>query len=270
MILEIESFEQYTDFISEISADSRYSDPHFSYDKNNLYGALKNKNQRAFVSMKEGQITGLFVWLIILEENYAEMMIGLTKDGDAFSDMLTYIEKQYAGCQMDFVVNPHHKEICNKLKEKGALFEAEQQKMVQVNDVQFSMSSHIELYSPEWEKQYCALHRKDTYWTAEKVLAASERFRVFIARIGQEIVGYLDITYCFEENEPYDLYVKPEFAHQGYELALLVKAIEYNKPHQMMALIDIDASEEIEVYVAAGFKKVEDQNSVFASYRSSL
>lgn len=268
MILEIQSFQPYADFINEISADSNYSDPHFLYNENNLYDALEKKNQRAFVSMNEKTVTGLFVWLIIPEDNYVEMIIGFTKNGDAFSDMLAYIEKQYSGCRIDFVVNPYNQVICNKLKERGAIFEKEQQKMVQVKEVQLNITLHIELYSPDWQEHYCALHRKDTYWTAERVLAASDRFRVFIARIGEEIVGYLDITYCFEENEPYDLYVKREFAHRGYELALLVKAIEYNKPHKMMALIDIDASEEIEVYTAAGFERIEGNNCVFASYKA--
>ena len=34
-----------------------------------------------------------------------------------------------------------------------------------------------------------------------------------------------------------------------------------------MALVDVDASEYIEIYTAAGFKKAEGQNSIYATYK---
>nr|WP_315104601.1 hypothetical protein [uncultured Catonella sp.] len=61
--------------------------------------------------------------------------------------------------------------------------------------------------------------------------------------------------------------MNPEYRYQGYELALLVKAIELNRPHQMMVLVDVDALENIEIYTSAGFKKEEGQNSIYATYR---
>ncbi len=68
-------------------------------------------------------------------------------------------------------------------------------------------------------------------------------------------------------NEIYDLFVKPESIRQGYELALLAKAIELNSPHQMMVVVDVDANLEIELFTAAGFNRLEGQNSITASYR---
>ena len=44
-ILEIQSFEEYSDFISELANNPSYYDPHFAYDKDNLYGALKRKDE---------------------------------------------------------------------------------------------------------------------------------------------------------------------------------------------------------------------------------
>ena len=60
------------------------------------------------------------------------------------------------------------------------------------------------------------------------------------------------------------MYVKPEVLSQGYELSLLAKAIEFNKPNQMMVVVDVDNKEEVELYTAAGFVKLEGQNSVTA------
>ena len=51
---------------------------------------------------------------------------------------------------------------------------------------------------------------------------------------------------------------------QGYELALLANAIELNKPNQMMVIVDVDNKEEVELYTATGFVKLEGQNSVTA------
>ena len=35
----------------------------------------------------------------------------------------------------------------------------------------------------------------------------------------------------------------------------------------MIALVDVDALEDIEIYTYAGFKKAEGQNSIYATYR---
>ena len=63
---------------------------------------------------------------------------------------------------------------------------------------------------------------------------------------------------------PFSLYIKPEASSRGYELSLLTKAIELNKPNQMMVVVDVDNEEEVELYTAAGFTKLEGQNSVTA------
>lgn len=88
------------------------------------------------------------------------------------------------------------------------------------------------------------------------------------------LLGVLSMAWCTftrsytTKNEIYDLFIKPEASQQGYELALLGKAIELNKPHQMMVVVDVDAKAEIELYTAAGFNRMEGQNSITASYQS--
>lgn len=266
MILKLETIEEYADFINEISNDQEYSDPHFTYCKDNLYDALSKKNNYVYASIKDNKINGLFVWLVLEDEKYIEMIIGLTKDKEAMSDMLEFMEKKYAGYQADFVINPQHTVIRNILIEKNASFETEQQYMLHDGEVPDAPEVCIEEYSEKWKDQYCNIHINDIYWTAEKVIAATERIRTFVAIEEQQLVGYLDVTYCYEENEPYSMKVKPEVENKGYELALLVNALKKNKPNRMMVLVDVDAFDEIKIYEAAGFKKVEGQNSVYATY----
>ena len=61
MIKEIDSFDKYIDFINNVASDHCYSDPHYTYDKTNLFNTLQNKYQKAFVSLKDDTVKGLFV-----------------------------------------------------------------------------------------------------------------------------------------------------------------------------------------------------------------
>ena len=78
------------------------------------------------------------------------------------------------------------------------------------------------------------------YWTGEKVVQAQDRFRTFLAIHDGKVVGYMDVTYIFKENEPFDLFVLEEYRRMGYGRKLLAKALERNAPNRMMLLVDID------------------------------
>lgn len=264
MIQKIYSFDEYEDFISEITNHPQYSDPHFTYDKNNLYRSLKSKDKHAFVVSGNGIVKGLFVFIILPDDRYVEMLIGFTKVEEVFTEMLEYIENNYCGYQMDFVFNPLNTAIFKPLKLKGAIFEPEQMKMIQDGSIPNVSTNNIELLLDKWVKQYCDLHNADTYWTAQRIISTLDKFRVFLVVKDEQVLGYLDVQNCYDTNEIYALYIKPEVVSQGYELALLAKAIELNKPNQMMVVVDVDNKEEVNLYTAAGFVKLEGQNSVTA------
>ena len=267
MIQEIHSFDEYEDFIGELARHPLYSDPHFTYSKENLYRSLRSKDKYVFAVLENGIIEGLFVWLVLPDDRYIEMIIGFTKKEEVFTEMLSYMERNYYGYSMDFVFNPLNAAISRPLKMKGAIFDSEQQKMILTGPTPNVSTSQIELLSEKWAKQYCNLHSTDTYWTAERILAAQDKFRVLLAIKDGQIQGYLDVQSCFDINEIYALFMKPEAAQQGYELALLVKAIELNRPNQMMVVVDVNAKAEIELYTAAGFNRMEGQNSIAAFIR---
>ena len=264
MIQKIYSFDEYEGFISEMANHPQYSDPHFTYDKNNLYRCLKSKDKHAFVVSGNGIVKGLFVFIILPDDRYVEMLIGFTKVEEAFTEMLDYMEKNYCGYQMDFVFNPLNTAIFGPLKLKGAIFEPEQMKMIQGGTVPNVSTKNIEKLSDKWMKQYFDLHNTDTYWTGERIVSGLDKFRVFLVVKDGQVLGYLDVQSCYDINEIYALYVKPEVLSQGYELSLLAKAIELNKPNQMMVVVDVDNKEEVDLYTAAGFVKLEGQNSVTA------
>ena len=63
------------------------------------------------------------------------------------------------------------------------------------------------------------------------------------------------------KNEPYSLFVLPEYQNLGYEQALLSKAIQMNGTNTMMTLVDVNAKKEIKIYEEAGFEVIKGQNS---------
>lgn len=266
MIINIDSLEGYEDFISLISNDCKLTDPHFTYDNGNLYDAFREKNQMVFASKQNDNVTGIFVWSIIEEERYAEMIIGFVQTKRAMYEMLDFMEEIYNGYQAGFVINPQNEIIRSVLNEKKANFYTEQQRMIHNGKGVFADKECIEEYSPKWKEEYCSIHSTDRYWTAEMVLSAPDTFRVLLALEQGKIVGYIDVTHCFDMNEPYDLYIKPENKRKGYEKALLESALKYNSHKPMMVLVDVDNVEEIKLYESVGFETLKGQNSIYAAY----
>ena len=144
----------------------------------------------------------LFFKIIFPDEKYIEMLIGLSKEESSIREMLAFIENEYEGYKLDFVINPRHNLFCNLLQSKNAKFEEEQQWMAWEKERNIQYQHEIVLLSQEYEAQYMDKHSKDTFWTAEKVIEANDRFRVFLAIYEEKVVGYIDVTYCYEKNEP--------------------------------------------------------------------
>ena len=268
MIKEIYSFDLYEDFIKGFSGDPVFADPHFEFDNSNLYNSLEKNNRRAYIVLEDEKINGLFVWLILPHEKYIEMLIGLSKEESAIREMLTFVENEYKGYQFDFVINPRHNLFCKLLHSKNVKFDDEQQWMTLEKEIDNQYHHDIVLLTQEYENQYIDKHNKNTYWTAEKVIEAKDKFRVFLAIYEEKVVGYIDVTYCYDKNEPYDIWVDKDFQNKGYEQALLQAAIKLNKPNQMMVLVDINNFDEIEMFQSVGFVPVIGTNSIYTTYKS--
>lgn len=265
MLEEITSLDSYEAFINEICSDENYVDPHYLYDNNNLYSAFERRDQHVYANIDGGNTDGIFVLLILPTEKYIEIIIGLSKSKHAYNELFQYLEKNYKGYRCDFIINPKNILLKNIFTSKNAIFENEQQRMIARQASQKEYSLNIQLYSDKWKRSYVDIHVKETYWTAEKVLSALDRFRVFLAIDKERLVGYLDVTYVYKQNEPYSLIVLPEYQNLGYEQALLSKSIQMNGTNTMMTLVDVNAKEEIKIYEEAGFDVIKGQNSIFAT-----
>ena len=154
MIKEIYSFNLYEDFIKGFTGNSVFADPHFEFDNGNLYNSLTKPNKKAYVVAEGKTVGGLFVWLILPDEKYIEMLIGLSKEESSIREMLAFIENEYEGYKLDFVINPRHHLLCNLLQSKDAKFEGEQQWMAWEIKTENQYPYDIVLLTQEHEAQY--------------------------------------------------------------------------------------------------------------------
>ena len=268
MIEPLTALEPCRDFIDTLNRDPAFSDPMLSTPEQlrvNLQDALGKPNDHVLGVFQNGRLTGLFVFLILPEERYIEMIVGLSRSAGAYEEIADFLAAHYPGFQADFVFNPANAPLRALLVRKGAEFDPEQQKMV-LGELPSIDTSGVEPLSAQYRAQYLALHGTDCYWTGEKVLEQPDRFRVFLAVEDDTVVGYLDVTHCYEENEVYALEVAAPARGRGWGRKLLVRALEANRPHGMMLLVDADNAAAIALYRSAGFEVVPDYNSLTATW----
>ena len=258
MIRILTEREQFESFLPELLTDPVFSDPHLHTQEQiacNLYGALDKPNDLILGVYEGGRMTGLFVFLVLPEERYLEMIVGLSGSAAAYREVLELLRACYQGFQADFVFNPRNRLITDSLKARGAEFDPVQYKMVLAEPKTCADTEGIEPLSERYFPEYAAMHSKDVYWTAEKLVKETDRFRVLLAVEEGQVAGYLDFTIKYEENEFYDLFVREASRRRGWARKLISKAIELNRPKGLMNLVDADNPHAIRLYESAGFVK---------------
>lgn len=268
MLRILSDLTPYMDFIHEVNGDPCFGDPILSSQEEircNLLDAPGRPDRQVWSILVDGQITGLFVFLILEKEAYIEMLVGLSRDKAAYQEALSALKERYPGYQADFVYNPANYLLHGLLENMGAEFDTEQQKMVLKQEIPYESGRQVELYSPRYREQYLAIHRNIGYWTGEKVIETPDKFRILLAVEAGQVVGYLDITHKYEENEPFDLFVQATHRRRGYGRAMLARAIVLNRPKGMMLTVDVDNTAAIALYRSLGFVKAEGQNNITAN-----
>lgn len=271
MIQKIRSYDDCRDFVSTFRDDPNFSDPMLTNEeqlRNNLIKSIEKPETHSVLAVyRDAQMVGLFSFLVLREEKYIEMLVGLSRDEEAYRKIFLHLEQNYPSYDADFVFNPGNFLLKELLEAKSADFLPEQQKMVLVSPVPGLDTTGVEPLSEKYCGQYFAIHSKDMYWTGEKIVTAPERFRTLLAVRNGKVVGYIDVTHCFAENEPYDLLVLEEYRRMGYGRKLLAKALEMNQPSGMMLLVDVDNEPAIRLYESLGFEKVKNQNNLTARWK---
>ena len=243
-------------FINGIKDDPVYSDPHFctpEQQRANLFDTVGKKDYLALGVFRNEALIGLFNFVIIEAERYVEMLIGFSRAYEAYEEIADYLAANYAGFQADFVFNPHNELLKRLLAERNAAFDPVQRRMTLADFRQKQDTEGIVPLSEQYFSEYSDLHGKDVYWTAEKVFQAPDRFRAFLAVEDGQVVGYVDVTHKFEENEVYDLLVREASRRRGWGRKLMEKALAENRPHGMLLFVDADNDPAIRLYQSLGF-----------------
>lgn len=267
MLKILSSTAEYLDFAVELSRGPSCSVPVYSSEdemRRSLLAAPSQPNKLVLGYFEDGDMLGLFVFLAEEQERYMEMLMALSRSARAYDELLDHLKERHPGWQADFVYNPGNHLLHGLLCRNGAEFDPEAQKMLLTRDVPWSSGHQVELYSPKYREGYAAIHSTDVYWTAEKVIAAPDRFRIILAIEDGQVVGYIDITTNYDPNEPFDVLVKESHRRKGYGKAMLAKAIELNRPNGMELTVVVDNAPAIAMYESLGFTRVAGQNSICA------
>lgn len=259
MIRLVKTYDECRTFATSFQGDPSFSAPMLSSEEqlqSNLIRPIGNPDRYCVFGVYSGEtLTGLFAFLVIRDEQYAEMLVGLSREKSAYQEALQYLEQHFPGYGVDFVFNPGNCLLREQLHLRKADFEPEQQKLMQEAPAPDMDTTGIVPLSSQYAEQYCAIHNQDMYWTGEKVAQAQDRFRTFLAVHDGRVVGYIDVTCTFKENEPFDLFVLEEYRRMGYGRKLLAKALESNAPNAMSVLVDADNAPVIRLYTSMGFAK---------------
>lgn len=268
MLQELHALDGWIGFINDVNADARYRSPMLQCERQLreiLLDAPDHPAMRVFGVLDGSQPVGLFSFLVLPDERYVEMLAGLSRHKDAYAQMLAHLKAAYPGYQADFICNPENALLCACLREAGAAFDPEQQKLVLKTPVPYSGVCRAVYYTPEYEAQYRAMHAADCYWTAARVLDAPETFRVILALDGERLAGYLDVTRNAPVNEIYDLYVAEPYRRRGFARAMLAEAIAQNVASDLMVLTEAADRTATALYQSMGFVPAAGENSVLAS-----
>ncbi|MBR0156823.1 MAG: GNAT family N-acetyltransferase [Clostridia bacterium] len=269
MIRILDSLDPYWDFINEVNADPAYSEPMIGTPENlecNLIRALDRPEDRVLGVFENGEMTGLFVFSEETEISYMEMLVGLSRSDAAYAEIEKYLRANYPGWQVDFVFNPGNEKLLALLEKLGAEIDTEQQRMVLADGCVSGDTEGIEPLSEKYREQYFALHSTDCYWTGERVAEAADRFRALLAVDNGAVVGYIDFTHAWDENEIFDLLVSEKHRGKGWGRKLVLKALELNSPKAMMLMVEVDNIPALRLYDSVGFKKVPGMNSRYAAW----
>ncbi len=270
MLTDIRTMKEISDFVAGFSGDAVFSDPMAQTAEQlarNLNAALSQPAKCRVIGIYSGkELTGVFSFLVNPDEGYLEMLVGLSRKKRAYQEVLDWLRHRFPAYEADFVFNPNNRLLRKALEERGAGFDTEQLRLVWNRLCDGEAGNHVVVpYEESYREGYLALHRDEgRYWTGEKVIAAPDRFRIFLALRRGTVVGYIDVTYPYGENEPYDLFVCEEERRKGYGKALLRKALAANGSADMAALVETDNIPAIRLFRSLGFTDDPSGSSVLA------
>ena len=265
MIKKILNEVEALSFIKPLINDKIYSNPMLKTEEQiniNLLRVIYDSEDFVIGVYNNEELIGVFSFIIEKEEKYLELLFAYSKDYNAYIEMMNYLINNYKGYNCDFIINPNNMIFIDVLKKYNSIFEPLQYYMELEYIVDYKHNKNIIFYDDKYKDEYINIHEKDMYWTAEKTVEAKDRFKILLAIDNNKVIGYIDYTYRFNNNEPYSLYVTKDYRNKGFGKALLYEAIKDNLPNNMSLRVDYDNYQAINLYEQLGFVKDESNSSI--------
>ena len=269
MIRTVQSVEKLKTLCEAFASLRAFLDAHPEAHQRILQKLYRDEHTIGFAAFEGDRATGLFAFRQYFEERILELSEWITDSEYAADEMLAYLKEAYSPGQVEFTFRPEEMLLHAALLRTDATVYPEQMDMRLAHRPTETDTSGVALLSERYLAQYCALHDagSDAYLDGEEVASRPETFRVFVAVKDGRVVGYLDVTHCYETNNISDLYVDETQRRKGYGRKLLAKAIEMNHPKEMTLQVDIDNEPAIRLYEKMGFEKIPNRNTIDAIWK---
>lgn len=128
----IKNLESWTDFIKEVNKDPRFTNPTTATPEayeSKIIQTVDDPEKLVLGILEDGIQQGLFVFSILKDDRYVEMLAGFSRSGEAYEAMAEYLLEHFPGFEADFVFNPANDLLTELLKRRGAEIDQEQQYM---------------------------------------------------------------------------------------------------------------------------------------------
>lgn len=268
MIQKISDWTSWRDILAGMAAEGHSAPVWYEAAQDSIRQALEQpKDHCVLVSMDDAMPVGVFILLVLQNEAYLELLKAHSETTTAYSDFFDFLARMFPGWTLDAALNPENMLLRQALEARGAEWEKETQRMVLQGAVPDMSLSGVVLCDENYAASYCAIHEKNCYWTGERVLAAPDRFRVYVAIHNGEVVGHVEVTKNYDVNEPYSLFVLPAYRRMGYGRKLMARAIQDNKPKGMDLYVELDNAPAIRLYESLGFYAQPHQNCITAHWK---
>ena len=217
---------------------------------------ISHENDFIIARYDKEELKGVFFLIYEPKDKYFELIGGYAEETAVYRDFFGFMKKTYLGNTLDMVVNPQNRALIDAAELEGVKFDEEQIELRLDDFCPTNVSCEAVPFSEKYKDEYKAMHEDyENYWTAEKVIAAKDTFRIYIALVNKKAIGYIDVTYTKSENEIYNLFVIPEYRNLGYESALIQEAVANNNGSGMIFIINESDVYIKQLCIQLGFKE---------------
>ena len=220
---------------------------------------LNSEKHNQYVSYNDEVLNGYLELLIEEQEKYIQILafFAINKYKQSLYFFLDYLNKQYPGFMIDFVVNESNENIIEVMNEVGAQTDG-LEIMMQIYVVNYQKQSNndniIEL-SKNLESQFITYHNEqyqNVYWDGERLIKQNNKFKIFVTLNENIIKGYIVLS-KFDRDEE-EIY----FLHgENCEIRnfLILKALNFatNNTDSVLVLLSGDEIKDQDHYIKLGF-----------------